>query len=116
MVVVIINLQRVSGLEAEDHAKILVNADRPAFWLSLERVEPESGSIHRTGMRGGVQQTQDQLQPRSVLCLDFVVASRVEILRQPLMLETLDHGEQYNQFGCVYATKLVIRAVCCRQF
>jgi hypothetical protein len=39
MIVVIVNLQRVPVLEVKDHAKIFINADRPAFRLAFERVD-----------------------------------------------------------------------------
>ena len=43
-------------------------------------------------MRGGVQQTQDQLQARGVLRLDLAVTSRFEVFRQAFVLEALDHS------------------------
>lgn len=69
----------------EDHAKVLIHADRPAFRLTLERVEPQPRCVHHTGVRGTVQQTQNQFQSRGVPGLDFAVTSRVEVLRQSLL-------------------------------
>jgi hypothetical protein len=39
-----------------------------------------------------MQQTQDQLQARGVFRLDLAVTSGVEVLRQSLVPEALDHA------------------------
>jgi len=98
----------VSALEAEDHAKVFIHADRPTFWLSLEWMEPQPRGVHHTGMRGAVQQTQDELKPHGVLGLALAVTSRVEELRQSLVFEAFDHAVQYNLIGYAAATRLVM--------
>lgn len=67
MVIDVINIQRVAFGEAENHAPIGPNRDRPkAFELAFERMQTEAGQIQVSGRSGGIKSHENITQLRSM--------------------------------------------------
>src|SRR5580698_1452777 len=76
MVIFIIDLERVTVLEREGNAIVLINPHRVS--AALERVKPRCRHVHLSRMRRGIESGEDQVKALSVLRLYLARISGLE--------------------------------------
>lgn len=88
---------RVSAVETERHAVILVHPNGIAAAMQRMKAHPRHRHLRRLGH--GIEGSKDQVQAFRVLRLHFASIPCLEKRRQPLVPESLDHGAQCNLIG-----------------
>src|SRR4030088_2290619 len=94
MVVFIIHLVRMTVLESERHAIVLIDPYRkPA---TLEGMEPHPRHVHLSRMRRSIERGQDQLQTLRMLRLYLAGVSCLEQRRKRLVPEEARYHRVYR--------------------